>query len=314
MGYAFKGYYGGSPKIAKLILREMYGNEAIKLAESYQVHDLANYAFNFNGDEPVFQKGQHFRTPVAATWIVGINTRLAPFNKVETRKAFVAAIDSDDFRKRFYPNALPANGYIPPGLPGFQWAYEEPGKSSLGLPSGSIGVKEKIKVYIPIELSKGQEIAEYLMKSWDKAGFRVEVVLTKWENLMKGYNGKSLQAFLVSMNIDYPDTEFLVRNFESANPDNFSGLKDSKVDDLIRKARATPDKAIRHKYYVELVKLLKEAAVTVNLFHPQDHYWVHPCVQGFHPDLLADTYINYKNVSVDELCLANLPGRKVGVQ
>ncbi|GEM_PF-1313766 len=303
---AFDSYYGGSPKIRKLILKELSAVDAVKLAQAYQVHDLASYAFNFNGDETLFDKGQRFDTTVAATWIIGLNTRLEPFNRIEVRRAFIASIDSNDFRKRFYSNALAANGYIPPGLPGFRWSYDDPARPNPGVPAKIHGAIKKVRLYVPMELIKGREIAEYLTESARKVGFSVEVVLSKWPDLWKGYNDKSLQAFLFSMNIDYPDTEFLVRNFESTNPDNFSGLKDAKIDDLIRRARAIPDKTARQKLYVRLVKLLNDMAVTVNLLHPRDHYWVHPCVRGFQPNLLADVYINYRNIVLDESCLTKL--------
>lgn len=102
----------------------------------------------------------------------------------------------------------------------------------------------------------------------------------------------------MSMNMDYPDTEFLVRNFESSNPDNFSGLHDKRIDALIKKARATQDRVVRQELYADLVSTLSKAAATVDLFHPKGHYWVSRCVRGFEPNLLADVYIDYRKVSL----------------
>ena len=104
------------------------------------------------------------------------------------------------------------------------------------------------------------------------------------------------------MNMDYPDTEFLVRNFESTNPDNFSGLKSRAVDGLIHQARATQDRLARDYIYSDLVGLLNKAAVTVNLFHPRGHFWVHSCVENFEPNLLSDVYVDYRQVTLKDDC------------
>ncbi len=141
-----------------------------------------------------------------------------------------------------------------------------------------------------------------LERSLRQEGWNVEVVPMDWKDLMEGYSAKTLQAFLISMNMDYPDTEFLVRNFESSNPDNFSGLNSPVIDALIHKARATQDRLERDHVYTDLVQKLNYEAVTVNLFHPRGHFWVHPCVENFEPNLLADVYIDYRPVSLIKNC------------
>lgn len=298
---AFPRYYGEQPKVRRLILRQMNGDKALEAAEKGQVDDLAN--FYLNGDEKAFQHGRHLYAPVAATWIIGLNTRLKPFDRLEFRKSFKDAIDAEDFRKRFYSSAIPANGYIPPGMPGFQWAYQSVEAARGGKAPPDLN-GQKIRIAVPMDIPKSKDIAEYLQARLRAKGFDIETVLMKWDDLMKGYAEKTLQAFLVSMNIDYPDTEFLVRNFESTNPDNFSGLRDGEIDALIRKARATPDKVLRQAYYVELARKLNDKAVTVNLLYPQGHYWVHRCVNGFEPNPLSDVYVDYRRVSIDERCMA----------
>lgn len=120
---------------------------------------------------------------------------------------------------------------------------------------------------------------------------------------MAGYTGKTLQGFLIAMNMDYPDTEFLVRNFESTNPDNFSGLDNPEIDQLIRLARTTQDRIVRQKIYTDLANKLKELAVTVNLFHPRSHAWIHNCVGGFKANILSDVYVDYTKVYLKKDCL-----------
>jgi ABC-type transport system substrate-binding protein len=110
------------------------------------------------------------------------------------------------------------------------------------------------------------------------------------------------------MNMDYPDSEFLIRNFESKNPDNFSGISDPALDRLIADARKTNDRLVRAELYKRVVRKLEELAVTVNLFHPRAHNWVSPCVKGFEPNILADYYIDYRKIGLDRECQSKFRG------
>lgn len=100
------------------------------------------------------------------------------------------------------------------------------------------------------------------------------------------------------------DADFLLKNFESDNSDNFSGLNNKELDELLRKSRSTQDRKIRESYYKKALKLTEESAVTVNLFHPRANYWVSKCVQNFKPNLLSDVYIDYTKISLSSDCQA----------
>lgn len=210
------------------------------------------------------------------------------------RQSFKVSFPVNDFRERFYPDALKANGYIPYGLTGSQVKVE---LATEALPSN-----EKIVIAVPIELARAPEMKTMIETSMKARGWNVEVHLMKWDELMEGYAKKSHQAFLVSMNMDYPDADFLLKNFESDNSDNFSGLKNKKLDELIQKSRATQDRKLRESYYKEALKLLEISAVTVNLFHPRANYWVSKCVENFRPNILSDVYIDYSQVRFSEKC------------
>lgn len=297
----FDSYYGEVAKTPVLVLRELSENDAVSQAAVGAIVDLSN--FPLSGKEPIFMKGRDAVSPVAATWIIGLNTRLAPFNNPKIRRAFKASADSEGFRKTFYPDALPAKGYIPQGLPGHADGMPEP--RSLGkVPSHA-----PIKIAFPELLANEKVMREYLQKSFRELGWQVEFVPMAWDKLMDGYDKKTLQGFVVSMNMDYPDSEFLIRNFESKNPDNFSGISDRELDRLINQTRNANNRETRNSLYEKTVEKLDQLAVTVNLFHPRAHNWISPCVKGFVPNILADYYIDYRRVEVDSACLRETRGR-----
>lgn len=289
---AFAQYYAGKAKIERMVLKETSEADALKLARSGQMHDLANWPLTET--DSIFTEGQKISSPVASTWIIGINTLKAPFNKLNVRRSFKVSFPVADFRNKFYPDSVKANGYIPNGLTGSQVKVD---LSVNAQPS-----KDKIVIAVPAELARANEMKTMIETSMKAHGWNVEVALMKWDLLMEGYAKKSHQAFLVAMNMDYPDADFLLKNFESDNSDNFSGIKNKELDGLIKKSRATQDRKLREVYYKDALKLLEVSAVTVNLFHPRANYWISKCVENFNPNILSDVYIDYSKVSLSSKC------------
>jgi len=253
----FSEHYQATPKLDQLILQETSEAQALELAANGQIHDLANWPLT--GAESIFEKGQKITGPVAATWIIGLNTKTPPFNSIKVRQSFREAVDVDGFRKKFFADAIPSYGYVPPGLPGYL-------SSGVRGESKTRATKGKIKIVIPDALLRHEEMKAFLESNLRSKGWNVEVVPMAWDKLMAGYVGKVHQAFLVSMNMDYPDAEFLLRNFQSTNSDNFSGLKDVRIDRFLSEARTTQDRKKRQELYRSALALVDEAAVTVNLW------------------------------------------------
>ncbi|HCM41612.1 MAG: hypothetical protein A2070_01015 [Bdellovibrionales bacterium GWC1_52_8] len=297
----FEKYYKGPPKIARMILRELPEAEAKIAAARGQLHDLANWPLTVN--DSVFKSGKDISSPVAATWTIGMNVRKRPFTSASVRTLFKQDVDTEGFRKAFYPDASPALGYIPPGLPGYQ--SKENTKSRIhGRPP-----KDRVSLVIPSELAHAEQMRTFLETNLKAKGWNIEVATMEWDQLMKGYDEKTHQAFLVAMNMDYPDSEFLLRNFESSNRDNFSGLQNPELDRILGSARTLRDRKARESLYRQALQIIDNEAVTVNLFHPRANYWVASCVEGFTPNILADVYIDYSNVALGAGC-----ERKVAAQ
>lgn len=291
---SFDQYYRGKPKLDELHLIVTPEKEAISAATEGKIHDLANWPLS--SSNRIFETGQKFSSPSAATWIIGLNTLFDPFKSKSTRQSFKASFDYDGFRKKFYPDAYAAFGYIPPGLPGYKKT------SSIDLTPLSNINKTPIKIAIPEVLEKHDEMKKFIETSFATKGWNVEVIPMEWNAIMKNYQEKRLQGFLVSMNIDYPDTEFMLLNFESQNPDNFSSISNSEIDILLKDARRDSDRESRIKKNLRIVTILEEESVTLNLFHPRTNYWVSSCVKNFEPNMLADIYIDYSKVELDHEC------------
>ena len=290
----FENYHGDKPKLETFVLRSINQAMAMEEAKKGKLHDLSSWPLS--GMEEVFKNGQDIHTIVADTWIVGFNTRIAPLNDLKVRTALKHSIDSEKFRKMFYPSAVRAFGYVPPGFPGY---VEKENKSEEVI----VPKHSPITITIDQGLNKAKEMANFFEKNLKNKGWKIQIELMKWSEMMKRYEEKTLQSFLVSMIIDYPDAEFLLNNFASSNPDNYSGIKDKKIDFLIAEARGLQDRIKRFEIYKKLAKRVNGLALSANLFHSRPHYWIHKCVRNFRPNLLAVAYIDYRKVSFDYDCL-----------
>ena len=96
---------------------------------------------------------------------------------------------------------------------------------------------------------------------------------------------------------------YLFRNFECLNIDNFSGVKNRKIDKLIVQGRETLNRIDREKIYHDLSLQVEKEAVTVEILHARGHYWLNPCVRGFEPNVLSHVYTDYRPIEIDAECL-----------
>lgn len=289
-------YYGNKPEFEKMILKATTESEAKQLALLGKVHDIAN--FPLPASDPIFLSGKNISGPVAATWIIGLNSRVQPFKDIKLREAFIKSFDTDKFRKLFFSDAAQAFGYVPTGI----YGHKRKAETQATIKFENNAKKRKITIAVPEELAQAEEIKSFIENEWNSKGWQVTVQLIAWDKLMKGYVEHTHQAFLVSMNMDYPDTEFLLRNFESTNPDNFSGVNNKQLDQALKLARKEQDRKKRQSLYSEALKIIESESVTVNLFHPRANYWTNNCVNGFQTNILADVYIDYSSIKLDESC------------
>ncbi len=298
----FENYYDEKALLKEIIFKISDQNIAIELAKKNEVHDLS--CWPFDGEEPIFNYGQKYSSPTSETWIIGLNTKIKPFDNLEIRKLFKIHIDSEKFRKTFYPNAIPALGYMPPIYTSIQYESAKNYTKSITPP------KEQIILFIPEGLTYSQEIKSYFENELKEKGWNINGIIIPWNKMIEKYNHKSMASFLMSMNMDFPDPLFLFNNFASDNPDNFSGIRNSQIDQLIKSIVQESDQSIRNKTISKLANLVEEQALTVNLFHPRGNYWVHSCIRGFLPNQLEFYYLDYRKVYWDKECLNKLQSNK----
>jgi oligopeptide transport system substrate-binding protein len=158
---------------------------------------------------------------------------------------------------------LPATGIVPPGVPGFRAGQNgytfDPERAKQAV--AKLGLIPTLSYWYPAGLTE-QRIAEALQAGWKAAG--VDVTLSSHDpvklpgQLADGVAGGS-QLFEFSWTAAYPSMDqFLYPLFHStsAASGSYTFYSNPAVDELLVKARSTPDATQRRNLYAQAEKTI----------------------------------------------------------
>ncbi|HEV8700560.1 MAG TPA: ABC transporter substrate-binding protein [Candidatus Polarisedimenticolia bacterium] len=263
---AFDRYYGGRPAIDRVVVR-MIENWTSALQE-YLAGGLDSLdEVPDDSDTAMIAKvGPEIRRyPFIGTGYIGFNMAVAPFRgNIPLRQAFNYAVDKHYLWEVLMPGNLPANGIIPPGIPGHDpdlpgYPHDEAKARSLlaraGYPAG--------KGLPPIALwvntgEDNRRIAEQVQSDLKKIGVDLTVREVDWAAYIAGVSGTAgkpgqAQMFRFGWYLDYPDADAILRPLlHSSNwgpAGNFGRYKNAQVDAIIDQALDTADPHKRADLY-----------------------------------------------------------------
>jgi oligopeptide transport system substrate-binding protein len=182
------------------------------------------------------------------------NTTRKPFNDVRVRKAFGLAID----RNRIVTfitrgGEKPANYFVPPRIPNYTSPEGLPHDPDLarqllaeaGHPAGQ-GFP---RIRYHFNASRDNEkIAIELQDMWKRElGIDVELRAVEWKVWLRDQASLNYDISRSSWIGDYTDPNTFLDLFMSTNPNNRTGWKNPRYDELMRTANATADLQTRAK-------------------------------------------------------------------
>ncbi len=207
------------------------------------------------------------------------NTTIAPFDKVEVRRALNMAINKQAILDAVYQGSgQMAKNPIPPTM----WSYNnaivddpydpEAAKKMLE----DAGVKDlSMKVWaMPVQrpyMPNARRTAELIQEDYAKIGVKVEIVSYEWGEYLKKSN-----------EVDRDGAVILGWTGDNGDPDNFLSVLlscaavglanraqwcNKDFSDLLAKAKATSDQAERTKLYEEAQVIFKDQAPWATLGH-----------------------------------------------
>jgi ABC-type transport system substrate-binding protein len=223
---------------------------------------------------------------------VTFNTRLAPFDDPQVRRAFAMATDRQRYVDAISDGRdLPARGLLPPGMPGVSPA-------AVPLPYDPAAARALLDSTAWAQAGKGlitwtllgyggrvAPAAELLRDMWEET-LAVEIQLEgiAWEDYYDRLDaGDYGQLLLEGWCADYPDPEnFLDLLFHSASAQNHSFYVSPEFDALVEAGRSAEGVEARLSRYQQAEALVLDEAPFIPLSHPGPDYvlWK-PFVHGY---------------------------------
>jgi oligopeptide transport system substrate-binding protein len=226
-----------------------------------------------------------------------LNTKKAPFQNLENRRAFIQSIKREPLTGFFSGNQSLAFGWLPPGLLGSQ---KNP------LPENSLPLNAEKGKKVELRYSGGdtwnlvfQEISKQINDSlnWDVRLNRMETseygaFLAQLSTASRMRNMPNLMH--LSWVADFPDSHSFMNVFTSASESNYTGWSNAAYDHLVETAVSTSDETVRSALYAQAQKILLEDAVILPLFLTNHQALIKSDLRGVHLNILDKWY--FRNI------------------
>ena len=221
---------------------------------------------------------------------VGFNSQVPPFDDVKVRQAFLTAVDRPELvRQIFGETAQVADGFLPPGLPGYNpdlvpLAFN-PEEAIALLQESSYGGAENLPdiVFTSAGFGVPSSIDLFLLDSWSQ-NLDIEIQLRLLDPGLYYYQlDENLDnLFDYGWIADYPDPQnFLDVLFHSTAENNVGRYSKDEVDDLLEEARLEQDQDARFALYRQAEEILRDEAAAIPLYFGRNFMLVKPYVKDF---------------------------------
>ncbi|QQE79158.1 ABC transporter substrate-binding protein [Alicyclobacillus sp. SO9] len=233
-----------------------------------------------------------------AVYYVGLNNKMAPFNKKAVRQAMEYAINKQAIVQILNGQAVTANQPLPPNVPGYetnlpksiQYNYE-PTKAKQLLKQAGV-TASKLHVTLYSQNSPHQMKIDKSIQSDLKAiGIDVTLKAMPWSKFLSVVRKGKAQMFFLNWVQDYPDASDFLMLFKSTQaPDNNSSMyKNTNVDKWLKQARDTSNSQQRIQLFHKVTNQIMQDAPWVPVYYPVRYYAVQKWIHGWYaPAYLRD--------------------------
>ena len=198
------------------------------------------------------------------------------------------------------------NGFIPKGLPGYDYikGYEYDGTLSRKLIARYIKETGDTSPEITIGTnSQYLDICEYIQRELQKVGLKVNVDVMPPSTLRQMKSSGELDAFRASWIADYPDAEnylslFYSKNFTPNGP-NYTHFKSATYDSLYEHSLSITDIGQRKKLYRTMDSLIIDKSPIIPLYYDEVVRFTQKTISGFEPN--AQNFLVLKYVKKQKL-------------
>jgi ABC-type transport system substrate-binding protein len=214
--------------------------------------------------------------PALATTCLLFNGRSGPFQHVTHRRAVIRALDVEKLAlEHLKGRALPALGYLPPGVLGHvpRALAREPSTDSARFDTPvKLGLWSGVRMF--------PEYCAALVEQLGRAGLALEVV-----HLNAGEWVEGVDMVVGGWVADYPDADSMVRVALHTTAGAFGPFVGNvEIDALAEQAGSEREPEIRRDLYQRIEDLIVEHSLFLPLFHDTRRWLARPSVRGMRAD------------------------------
>ncbi|MFZ5811012.1 MAG: ABC transporter substrate-binding protein [Thermodesulfobacteriota bacterium] len=299
-------YWGGAPKITKVIVRFMPESADRRMALEQGDVDIAE---NILIDQiPALEKNPDIvvsRFPAQMVEYVYLNCRNPELADPRVRQALSYAVDYKGIiGSVLQGNGMQMRGPIPDGMWGhrddvFQYGLD-PAKAKELLKAAGAENLELTLIYSERRPS-WEQIAQVLQANFADIGVKLNLELMSNPTLRDKMDKGDFELCLGAWSPDFADP-YMFMNFwfDSENaglPGNRSFYKNDKVDELVRKAAGLTDVAERKKLYGQAQDIIMPDAPYIFLYQIQTIVPMRKNVKGYVFNPMLESMYNFEAIS-----------------
>ena len=293
-------YWGGPPKIARLIFRSIPEN-AVRLLElqTGAIDGMDNVLPDFASEIRKRDELQLLTQPGMNVGYLAMNMDRPPFDDPRVRLAVNHAINKQAIADNLYQDlAVPATNPIPPMM----WSYNEEIEpypydpdvarrllSEAGFPDGLRATLWTMTIPRPY-MPQPRKIAQAIQADLNAVGIRAEIVTWEWGTYLdKIQNGEHDMALLgwIGDNGDPDNFLYILLDRDAAvkPAQNIAFYRSAPLHDLLVRARRSTDLAERTYLYRRAQEIIHQDAPWVPLVHVAQTAAFKRSIRGFrlHP-------------------------------
>lgn len=240
--------------------------------------------------------GQLVRGVSLVTYYIGFNCQMPPLDDRRVRQAMNYAVNKDDVVAIVNGRGVPAQGIVPPGMPGYErevagYPYDPVRARALLAESGhAAGFTTELWTQSgDLDIKIAQKVQHDLAA----VGITMEIKQVAWSSFLEAIRQpRTVPLFDLGWSADFPDpSNYLDTLFHSGRTDanNHTFYANPALDRLLDEARGLPVGPTRLARYHEAERIVVDDAPVLLLYHPIVYVMLQPRVHGYtiHPILPA---------------------------
>jgi peptide/nickel transport system substrate-binding protein len=301
-------YWGTAPAIKRVIMRNITEQanlqSAIETGDADIVQDLGReqaQALEGNPDVTLVKANQ------TQLEYIGMNAKMAPFDKPEAREAIRYAINYDELNTLLAGTGKIVQEIIPDGFLGY--TGETPFKQDIAkakelLAQAGVAEGTQIQLTVGSGIATGglenATLAAKIQSDIEKTGLKVNIQQIQASELLNQYRAQKLQMVMLSWGPDYPDPNTNAQPFTDYNAKSIAWRNNWQNDEIAKIAAdaalapTTDERAALYKQMTE--RLFHEGPYAV-LYQAVRTYGVRKNISGFQYDPATTPSIFFWTIS-----------------